>query len=510
MKFNDFVWRLYRQSERGKKAVRRFSRLTTSCIEPSLRTYCFEFFDEFKSQYPTGEVSIDIAKLVRDSTSGVTFKSGTRASRHYRGVLVKKGIPFEMADNRGRTNVVFTFGDEDEDWYDYVSAVSLGLYQAQPDFFLPYNFRSKFNELAEICDEFDIPLPPVPSKNDKSGRALYYLAVNEAWQEFRRRHDLSPSEMCAFLYDFAPEFTTPLDASDLPAPSKAWSITGGKWDIEFADNATGATVSRWGGNSAVRRGDILVMYLVSPRSCLHSVWRACCDGFVDPFFHYHSVVWISGQVKTKPVALAELKQHPLLSAKPAVRCSFQGPNSKGPWTVEEYDALLEIVKSKGQDISMLPRLPKATDLPTVELLVERDVELHLIEPFLKRLGYKKSDWVRNMCIRMGRGERNYPDYAFGANTTRGEESAKMILESKYQLSAHHEFVDSFYQAKSYALRLQAKIMVMAAKEGIWVFPPDKGRFEIGSFIHKSWGELNNPDSFHQILCLIGRETVLGR
>lgn len=376
MKLNKFVWKLFRQSERGKKAVRRFSRLTNTCIEP--------------------------------------------------------------------------------------------------------------------------------------GRALYYLAIDEAWLEFRQRHGLSPTDMCAFLYDFAPEFTTPLDANDLPSPSKAWLITGGEWDIEFADNATRATVSRWGGNSAVRRGDILVLYLVSPRSCLHSVWRACCDGFVDPFFHYHSAVWISGQIKTQPVTLAELKQHPLLSEKPAVRCSFQGPSSKAPFAAEEYEAILEIMRSKGQDISILPRLPEANDLPTVELQIERDVELHLIEPFLKRLGYKGSDWLRNMHVRMGRGERNYPDYAFGAKTARGDENAKMILESKYQLSAHREFTDSFYQAKSYALRLQSKVMVMAAKEGVWVFPRDKGQFEIGNFVHKTWGELSNPDAFHQVLCLIGREAVLGR
>lgn len=114
-----------------------------------------------------------------------------------------------------------------------------------------------------------------------------------------------------------------------------------------------------------------------------------------------------------------------------------------------------------------------------------------------------------MPVRMGRGERNYPDYVFGPKTKRGEESAKMVLESKYQLSAHGEFIDSFYQTKSYALRLQSRVMVMAAKEGVWVFPQTQGGFELKKAIHKTWAELSHPDAFHDVLNLIGRGKILG-
>ena len=363
--------------------------------------------------------------------------------------------------------------------------------------------------MEEIHAEFGIPLPPVPGKQDKTGRGLYYISINQAWQEFRVLHGLSPSEMCAFLYDFAPQFTTPLDASDLPSPSRVWQVTGGAWDIEFVDKATTETVKTWGGNSAVRRGDILLMYLVSPRRCIDSIWRACSDGFIDPFFHYHSMVTLCGRIKTEPISYPELEQHPLLSQKSAVRAHFQGPSSKTPYTVEEYEAILDMMNAKGQDISVLPRIPSSNCLPAVDLLNERDVEIRLIEPLLKRLGFKVSDWIRQMPVKMGRGERNYPDYAVGAETKRGEESAKMLLESKYQLSADGEFKEAFYQTKSYALRLRSKIMAMAAREGVWVFPPKNENFDIKHFTHKSWGELNNSDDFHRILQLIGRDRVLG-
>jgi hypothetical protein len=445
--------------------------------------------------------------LIKDSVSALRFKGLKEANRYYQ-TLFRKGVPFEMANKKGKKEEVWRFSEQEEDWYDYVAAVSLGLYQGQPEYFLPYNFRRKFNQVEEIHAEFDIPLPPIPGKADKSGRGVYYASLNEVWQEFRQRHGLSPVEMCAFLYDFAPQFTTPMDSSDLPSPSKAWLITGGPWDIEFAEKAGPDTVGGWGGNVGIRRGDILMLYLVSPRRCIDSIWRACTDGFVDPFFHYHGMVWICGHVKTVPVNFSELMEHRLLSQKPAVRAHFQGPSSKASFSVEEYEAILEIMKGKGQDISTLPCVPSSGYLPTVELQRERDVEIHLIEPLLKRLGYKQSDWVRQMPVKMGRGERNYPDYAFGANPTRGEESAKMLLESKFQLSAHREFVEGFYQTKSYALRLQSKMMVMAAMEGVWVFSPVSGRFDIKKFLRKSWGELSHPDAFHELLCLIGKDAIL--
>ena len=508
MRFNRFIWDIYIQSQRGQKAVERFSHLTDDFIEPWCRILDISINEEFKDQYPSENISFDLPKLIRDMLSGSKFKNLEEATRYYQDVLVQEGIALETPDKKGKWNVVTTLGEYPEDWYDYVAGISLGLYLAQPDFFLPYNFRSKFNQLEEIHQIFNIPLPPIPGKYKKEERSFYYLSINQAWQEFRNLHELSSAEMCAFLYDFAIQFTTLMDASDLPDPSKVWLVTGGSWDFETVENATHDTVSYWGGNSAVRRGDILMMYIVSPHKYIHSIWRACSDGFIDPFFHYHSSIWISGRIKTQPVYFKELKQHLLLSQKPAVKGHFQGASGKTPFTVEEYEAILEIMENKGQDLSVLPKIPWSKELLQVDLQDERDVEVHLIEPFLKRLGYNQSDWIRQMPVRMGRGERNYPDYVIGAKEKRGEESAKMVLESKYQLSAHREFIDSFYQTKSYALRLQSKIMIMAAKEGVWVFPQTEGTFELKKVTHKTWSELNHPDGFHTVLSLIGRGNVL--
>ena len=143
------------------------------------------------------------------------------------------------------------------------------------------------------------------------------------------------------------------------------------------------------------------MYLVTPRKSIGSIWRACSDGFVDPFFHYHGTVWICNPVKTEPVTFAELKKHPLLSKKPAVKAHFQGPSSKASLSVEEYEAILKLMQEKGQDLALLPRLPLNKNLPDIDLQNERDVEVQLIEPFIMRLGYKNNDWVRQMPVKNG-------------------------------------------------------------------------------------------------------------
>lgn len=510
MEFNKFIWEIYCQSEQGKNALKKYATLSDEIIDPDTRDLDIDIFDEFKDQYEFSTVNVNITDLVKNSFVKFSFSDLPSANNAYIENMVKEQLPFYKPDKTGKMSTVFAFPEYEEDLYDYIAPISLGLYLAQPGYFSFYDFRCKFNQLEEIHTVFNIPLPVVPGKNKKDQRGRYYLEINQVWQEFRNLHGLTPAEFLVFLYDFAPQFITPLDATDLPSPSKVWIITGGEWDFEFIENSSSDTISRWGGNPNIRRGDILMMYCVSPQKYIHSIWRACSDGFIDPFFHYHGTVWICSKINIKPVLFSELKQHPLLSQKPAIRASFQGPSGKASFTVEEYEAIIEMVGNKGFDTSVIPRLPFSNFSFPAEINLERDVEIHLIEPLLKRLGYNETDWVRQMPVKMGRGERNYPDYAISAISKRGEESAKFLLESKFQLSSTKDFTDAFYQAKSYALRLQSKVMALAAIEGVWVFPLIDGNFSIRNYIQKTWGELNHPDEYHKVLQHLGKEYVLHR
>ncbi len=509
MEFNSYIWRLYRESPAGTEAVRKFSSLTRDFVPLDDRLIGFPY------TAPNGEEKVhdaDLVDSVQEYATGHEVNTIEAASAFYQDTLLKEGVSVEMPDDAEWEEILDEDGKPKIEWslwYDYVAAISLGLHLAHPEHFVPYMFRRRFDTFQNVCEQFGIPLPPVPGKGSKEARARYYGKINHALYEFRVSHNLNPAELCAFLYDFAEHCCGTDDVSDLPSPSKVWLVSGGTWDFDFVDNATSSSISCWGGNLATRRGDIILMYCVAPRSHIHSIWRACSDGFADPFSHYHGNAAVGRPIKTVPVSYAEMSRHELLSKKPEIRAHLQGTGGK-PFSVPEYEAILEIMREKGQDLSELPRIPLQAHSLDVDLLDERDVEIHLIEPLLNRLGYLESDWIRQLPVKMGRGERNYPDYAVGAIAKRGEERAKMLVESKFQLSARREFEDAYYQAKSYALRLQSKTFVLAALEGIWIFQYHRDDFDIKRFSAKTWAELADPDAFHQITAAIGKREIFGK
>ena len=315
--------------------------------------------------------------------------------------------------------------------------------------------------------------------------------------------------MCAFLYDFAPNFISDSTGSELPKPTKAWIIKGGINDNDDYKNVREGGfhyTSHWQGYIDTRRGDIFVMYFLAPQKKIHFIARAMSDGFIDPYFFYHSTIWMQNPIPVSPIEFKELKAHLILGNNPGIKASMQGPSGV-PLTSQEYDAILEMIRDKGGDITNLPRLAKI-DLPTdIEVLDEKDVEERLIEPFLLRLGYTASDWRRQVPVRMGRGERNYPDYIIGLKETKDHQSAKLILEAKYRITNQKQLREAFLQSNSYAYRLQSTISIVAAQEGIWICTLEKSRFDIEKNINKTWGELTTTDHFNEVKLLIGKGEI---
>ena len=70
MKFNKFVWKLYKQSERGQKAIREFSKIDENFIEEWCRSIEFEFDAEEKEQFQTSRFLMNIPKLIRMQLQG--------------------------------------------------------------------------------------------------------------------------------------------------------------------------------------------------------------------------------------------------------------------------------------------------------------------------------------------------------------------------------------------------------------------------------------------------------
>lgn len=498
MRFNKYVWDLYKNSNEGKEAIESWNPL--------------EIFPD--DEYAQESDKLDLDELNAKGLSKYIIGSKVNWSNLHLDYF--RAISFSIENARNTYSSWITEGvkindfelilpDDFETWTIEISTLSSILFQAFPEYFFPYNFDFEFNTFSKICDEFSIPVPEVPKKKDWEKRAMYYFELCEALFEFRKMQTLSPAEFCAFLYDFAPKVLNELEDNELPPPSKVWFVGGNKLDFEFLDSAVNDTKSYWQGNVDAKKGDIVVMYCLSPRSYIHSIWRVVTAGFADPFFYYYSLVYISHPIKLHVrITQKDLEQNEVWSKNPLVRKNLQGLNGY-PIRYFEYLELLSMLQAKGEKTDNFPIIKPTSRLNTEALIDERDVEIRLIEPFLELIGYKSMDWLRQMPVKMGRGERNYPDYCFGANSTRGEENAKMILESKFEIKTQKELQDAYFQAKSYALRLQSEKFVIASKEGIWIFQPRKEVYKFDDYFHCNWLEIENPDILHKLKLLIGKK-----
>uniref|UniRef100_A0A7C4RSJ7 Type I restriction enzyme R protein N-terminal domain-containing protein n=1 Tax=Desulfatirhabdium butyrativorans TaxID=340467 RepID=A0A7C4RSJ7_9BACT len=517
MKFNRFLWNLYRDSKEGRIAIERDVSGHLAAVPKFGQTPSFQMF--FYEESGGEAVENGISGVEEVDLRGMI---GAYAAEHTVATLDDAEQLFtEMADDgvewpftaKGKSFVrVFAGGQIDPagygDVFGSIDHISAGLHDAHPEFFVPYFFARRFDEFCKICECFDILLPEIPGKLQKRERALYYVAINRALYEFRKHYRLSPKELNAFLYDFAPKNLTLHADNQLPLPSRVWFVIGGVGnnDFEYLDATSEKSVSYWQGSLETRRGDIILMWCASPRSYLHSIWRALDNGFNDPFFYYYSVIRVGHPIRITPIPFKEFLNHPVLGQKSAVRAHFQGASGT-PFSTEEYAAICDLLSSLGFDPSLLPPAPAREEFYEVTLENERDVEQMLVEPLLKRLGFEEHDWFRQFSVRMGRGERNFPDYVLGGDPRPGEEKAVAVIECKFDIPAKKDLREAFIQAKSYALRLQSEVMAIAARRGLWVFRRRDDGFSLDHFTFKTWKELSHPDVLHEVSLTLGKRAI---
>lgn len=373
-----------------------------------------------------------------------------------------------------------------------VQLVTLALHLAHPDVFVPYGYKGQHHLLLRISNTFGIPLPPVAAKNDHLGRWLYYAHFSAAFQDFRRAQGMSVPELLAFLNHFALEYVLTSDDAELPEPRHTWLLVGGgeeEGDLGDLEAMTETDEVRWQGSLDMRRGDVCVMYVRSPVSAVHSLCRVVEDAYEDPFFHYKHSVQIGRFQKVPRIPFRELAAAPAMAQSQHIRRNLQGTSgqllSRG-----EYEDILSLLARKGFDQETAPRLSDEAEVDLTNLANERDVETQLVEPLLERLDLLPNrDWVRQLPVRMGRGERNYPDYAIGVTGTAPEERARALIEVKYRAPGERAWREAFLQAKSYALRLRVKALIVAAAEGVRYHPMVGDDFLFEEARRFSWSDL---------------------
>ena len=476
MKFSTYTWQLYKQSDQGKAAIAAFM--------PECEDDCYNVFikynpgvtgdkDTYTELLETAYVWASDWEIdsLEDAKDAFTF-------------IVNHGLRMEGQD------VIFP------QEYDFIlliiSPLSFGLYNSSK-FFIPNFFQYNFYALKKLVDYFELELPDYPKKSDYRARCMYYWELCEMFYKFRMDNDLSPEELCAFIYDFAPNVIGEQPIAELPEPTNAWFI-GGVLQNEDKDPNY---VSSWQANSETKRGDILIQYETAPISAITAIRIATTDGIIDPFFHWYTWAHMSQYTAIPPITLKELRSDAYFSTHSLVRKNFQGVNG---WQItgNDYNELLRIIREKGGNADALPRLYAPPAPKTKDVKKERDVETELLEYYLGKLGFTEGrDYRRQLPIHAGRGHRVFPDYALHYDETPDYERARVLIEAKLEMKNNAQIEACFKQAYSYAKLLESSVIVLCDKNCLMIYEK-KDSFDRDRYTKIYWGELESPDKFNEL------------
>lgn len=480
MQLSPFTWSLYRDSPEG-------SAIITSFDSEDAGFNILQLIERFNLDY-SKVVKHKVIEYTTECLYAYSVSDYEKPSSIEEAASIYEDcVRWGMSD--GEMRVIET--DDFQTMLALNTPLSFALYIHAPDFFFPNLFVYQFFNLTKIADVFEIALPSIPKKSDHKARCMYYMDLCRVFYEFRAEHKLSPAELCAFLYDYAPRLIDYKPSAEMPHPSQAWFIGG--LITEEGDKILDITF--WQANPSTRKGDILVHYQTSPTSAITNLWIAQTDGVIDPFFHYYSNTYLGNKIDIPPISLADLEADSYFVKHPLTRKNFQGVNG---WAIssEDYRELFRMVEAKGGDTSTLPVLFAPELSETASILLERDVEVELLEPLLTQIGLTAKDYIRQLPIRAGRGHRIYPDYAIFYENTQGVTKAKILIEVKLLMKSPMQIATDFEQARSYANLLESNTLILCDKYCLMVYERGDG-FDRDKYTKYCWSEFRDPDVFNR-------------
>lgn len=489
--FSNYIWQTYLNAG-GKDVVEMFKEnLTDAFSENYIESVC-----KLHAEYcPSKAILADTEKQLRELAEDIRAQMGLLDNGEY---TINSALDFLYDGIKGGGDYspqdIFACFTDNMEYYTTFLAIEL------PELFIPYYFKCNFNVLETIAQAFEIELPAIPAKKDYQGRFYYYGSLCTALYDFRAKYNLSPYELCAFLYDFATQYiggTGSYIIKELPESKGAYFIGGSKNDRFLADVSD--NIICWQCNPDTCAGDMIVMYLKAPVSAIDSIWRSVSVGFNDPFFYYYRCTYISNPIKTNRISQKQIQADEILGILPIVRKNMQGINGI-ELRPSEYNHIVDLSASNAKKLKFVPICGNP------EITNEKDVENKLIKPLIIKLGYSEADYVQQLYMEIGNHNHALiPDFVLLPVATKGHRSAFAIIEAKHSITGAKAFEDTKIQARSYAVLLKVKYSVIASMEKIWIFAPsDDFSNEIFS---AKWDELNDADVFSKIYKLLGkRET----
>lgn len=153
---------------------------------------------------------------------------------------------------------------------------------------------------------------------------------------------------------------------------------------------------------------------------------------------------------------------------------------------------IQILLDKYSVFRQIKKIFKPHDL---KIKNEKDVENQLIEPFLRLIGYNKTQFTKQLVRKIGRVERIISDYVFDYDNVKG--NASWILEAKFSITKSARKKD-FLQLESYGLLLKTNGIVLADKNGLEVtkFNLESRDFDELTKTYFSWEDLKIEKNFN--------------
>ena len=512
---NKNIWNLYKNSERGKEAIALFTFNEGGDYVEWITDICSRY-SEYFGTFSTSDWIVNQCGLIYANifVENLFLGDGESSSEYFEKLIDSLEISRIDIDSNGQpfknnTKKPFVKRKDYKGLCDYISALSILLFTKSTNKFIPVLFGERFDVLLKTLDVLEIPMPELPAKSDKRGRLLLYNELNKAILQFAEKNELTIEETCACIYDFALMLMDDEKVeTEMPEPTNIWLTGGSKEDYKtFLKNPIKGEKSVWTCNENTKRGDIIVMYVLSPHSCIQSIWRADIDGVYTPFNYYNSRTRATDGIVVPHITLNELKADPYFSQLPITRKNFQGVNGV-QFSANDYKELQRLLKAKGFDVSTLPQL-YSPDLEFAgKLKNEKDVEEKLLIPLLAKLGYSKTDWTRQLSQKIGRKEKAIPDFVFLPTGETHFQNAPLVIEAKYDMSSALERTKSYNQALSYARILNSPVFGICDKDRLIIYKAKKGYFDrFNPVFEKHWQSIGDAEVFRQLKLLIGKETI---
>lgn len=361
---NKNIWDLYKNSKRGKKAISLFTIREDDNLEEKIKEIYF-FCSDYLAEKKKVNVFLSRFFLIADNlfADDLLLKENENINDYFDNLI--DNLELGLVDQNDKGELIklhdekpFVKQKDYKSLCALISEISLVLYNFFPKAFSPILFTEKFDVLMNILDVLEISMPQLPSSTDKRGRLIFYNQLCENIFAFAEKNNLTSQEACACIYDFSlmllEDNTEAI--SDLPEPINIWLTGGSKEDYKtFLENPFKGVKSVWTCNEKTKRGDIIIMYVLSPYSFIQSIWRADIDGVYTPFNYYNSRTKVIEGILVPHITLKELKTDSYFSNLPIVKKNFQGVNGV-QFSAKDYEELKRLFSGKGFDNSVLPNL----------------------------------------------------------------------------------------------------------------------------------------------------------